>query len=127
MASWYSNTEYTLLYYSSSGVLVCVLLFLQAFEPSEIERGFFTDQDNEIRVTDMPERFQLRQVPVKPTEEGEIEEESEWIYKQAFSTPPISQQVGGSKSLWALVIVKTPIWFNVFHGIWKMFFIHLFT
>lgn len=64
----------------------------EAFEPSEIERGFFTDQDNEIRVTDMPERFQLRQVPVKPTEEGEIEEESEWIYKQAFSTPPTSQQ-----------------------------------
>ena len=74
----------------------------------------------------MPERFQLRQVPVKPTEEGEIEEESEWIYKQAFSTPPISQQVGGSKSLWALVIVKTPIWFNVFNGILKIFFIHLF-
>lgn len=70
------------------------IYFLQAFEPSEIERGFFTDQDNEIRVTDMPERFQLRQVPVKPTEEGEIEEESEWIYKQAFSTPPTSQQVG---------------------------------
>ncbi|PVD31669.1 hypothetical protein C0Q70_07087 [Pomacea canaliculata] len=62
------------------------------FEPSELERGHFTDLDNEIRITDVPERFQLRQIPVKPTEEGELEEESEWIYKQAFSTPTVSNQ-----------------------------------
>jgi transcription elongation factor SPT6 len=53
-------------------------------------------------MTDMPERFQLRQVPVKATEEGEVEEEAEWIYKQAFSTPTVSQQVGGSTSLWSV-------------------------
>ncbi|KAJ8312685.1 hypothetical protein KUTeg_010058 [Tegillarca granosa] len=62
------------------------------FEPVELERGFFTDLDNEIRTTDMPERFQLRQIPVKPTEDGELEEEAEWIYKQAFATPTISVQ-----------------------------------
>ena len=27
------------------------------YEPSELERGFFTERDNDIRVTDMPERF----------------------------------------------------------------------
>lgn len=32
---------------------------LQVFEPSELERGHFTELDNEIRTTDMPERFQV--------------------------------------------------------------------
>lgn len=31
----------------------------QVFEPSELERGHFTELDNEIRTTDMPERFQV--------------------------------------------------------------------
>ncbi|XP_064619005.1 transcription elongation factor SPT6-like [Lineus longissimus] len=62
------------------------------FEPSELERGHFTDIDNKIRVADIPERFQLRQVPVQATDEGELEEEAEWIYKQAFQTPPLSVQ-----------------------------------
>lgn len=52
-----------------------------------------TEQDNVIRNTDMPERFQVRQVPVKETEEGELEEEAKWIYKQAFDNPPVSKQV----------------------------------
>ena len=29
------------------------------YEPSELERGHFTERDSEIRVTDMPERFQV--------------------------------------------------------------------
>ena len=58
-----------------------------------MERGFFTEKDQDIRAADIPERFQLRQVPVKPTEEGELEEEAEWIYKQAFVTTTVSQQV----------------------------------
>ena len=51
------------------------------FEPSELERLHFTDADAEIRTADMPERFQLRRIPVQPTEDGELEEEAEWIYK----------------------------------------------
>ncbi|VDI00276.1 transcription elongation factor SPT6 [Mytilus galloprovincialis] len=62
------------------------------YEPTELERGFFTDKDQEIRSADIPERFQLRQIPVKPTEEGELEEEAEWIYKQAFVTTTVTQQ-----------------------------------
>lgn len=62
------------------------------YEPTELERGFFTEKDQDIRAADIPERFQLRQVPVKPTEEGELEEEAEWIYKQAFVTTTVSQQ-----------------------------------
>ncbi len=56
--------------------------FAQVFEPSELERLHFTDADQEIRTADMPERFQLRRIPVCPTEEGELEDEAEWIYKQ---------------------------------------------
>ena len=29
------------------------------YEPSELERGHYTEKDVEIRVTDMPERFQV--------------------------------------------------------------------
>lgn len=38
--------------------------------------------------------LQLRRVPVKEAEDAELEEEAEWIYKQAFATPCLSQQVG---------------------------------
>ncbi|XP_066551775.1 transcription elongation factor SPT6 isoform X2 [Amia ocellicauda] len=64
----------------------------EIYEPSELESSHLTDQDNEIRSTDMPERFQLRVIPVKPAEDDELEEEAEWIYRNAFSTPTISMQ-----------------------------------
>lgn len=67
------------------------------FEPSELERGHFTDLDNEIRATDIPERFQLRGIPVTQADDDEIEEEADWIYRQAFSTPTISIQNPGSQ------------------------------
>ncbi|XP_022244486.1 transcription elongation factor SPT6-like [Limulus polyphemus] len=62
------------------------------YEPSELEHGHFTDLDNEIRTTDIPERFQLRSVPVTQAEDAEIEEEAKWIYKMAFNTATISVQ-----------------------------------
>ncbi|XP_058833149.1 transcription elongation factor SPT6 isoform X1 [Topomyia yanbarensis] len=64
------------------------------FEPSELKRGHFTDLDNEIRKTDIPERMQLRDVPITPLPEGsnELEEEAQWIYKQAFCKSPVSNQ-----------------------------------
>ncbi|XP_077995239.1 transcription elongation factor SPT6-like isoform X2 [Glandiceps talaboti] len=64
----------------------------EVFEPSELERGHFTDLDNEIRTADIPERFQLRAIPVRPTEEYELDEEAEWIHKHAFVTLPVTQQ-----------------------------------
>ena len=65
--------------------------FCQVFEPSELERGHITSSDQEIRMLDLPERFQLRRLKVCPTEEGELEEEADWIFKYAFNTPSISQ------------------------------------
>jgi len=34
-------------------------------EPDSLERGFYTDTDAEIRNKDVPERFQLRAIPVR--------------------------------------------------------------
>ncbi|KAK1116660.1 hypothetical protein K0M31_018202 [Melipona bicolor] len=66
----------------------------ELYEPSELIRGHFTDVDNEIRITDIPERMQIRAVPVIPTAEGsdELDFEANWIYKQAFCQPTISIQ-----------------------------------
>jgi len=72
----------------------------EVYEPSELERGHFLERDTEIRITDKPERFQLRSIPVKPSEhEGDLEddlelkEEAEWMYNMAFMEMPISKQV----------------------------------
>jgi len=64
------------------------------YEPSELERGHFTDYDEQVRKNDMPERMQLRHVPISAVEEGskELDLESEWIYKHAFSKASISKQ-----------------------------------
>ncbi|KAK1331408.1 hypothetical protein QTO34_009362 [Cnephaeus nilssonii] len=64
----------------------------EMYEPSELESSHLTDQDNEIRATDLPERFQLRSIPVKVAEDDELEEEADWIYRNAFATPTISLQ-----------------------------------
>lgn len=63
------------------------------YEPSELKRGHFTDMDNIIRKTDIPERMQLRDVPIPPVSEGstELDDEADWIYKHAFQKPPISK------------------------------------
>ncbi|XP_014252442.1 transcription elongation factor SPT6 [Cimex lectularius] len=70
----------------------------EIYEPSELKRGHFTDFDNTVRNTDIPERMQLREVPVTPVPEGsdELDEEAEWIYKQAFCKPTTSNQEWGS-------------------------------
>ncbi|KAJ7311009.1 Transcription elongation factor SPT6, partial [Desmophyllum pertusum] len=64
----------------------------EVFEPSELEKGMLTNKDNEIRTADVPERFQVRDFPVKSTEEGELDDEAEWIYRRAFLDMPISKQ-----------------------------------
>ena len=65
------------------------------YEPSELERGHFTDNDEQLRKNDVPERMQLRNVPISAVEEdsNELDLESEWIYKHAFSKASISKQV----------------------------------
>ena len=43
-------------------------------------------------MSDMPERFQLRRIPICPADDPEIKEEAQWIFKHAFTTAPLSQQ-----------------------------------
>lgn len=64
----------------------------EVFDPSELERGYHTERDQDIRLTDQPERFQLRSLPVRQCERAETEEETEWIFRQGFLKMPISQQ-----------------------------------
>ncbi|PIK37487.1 putative transcription elongation factor SPT6 [Apostichopus japonicus] len=70
----------------------------EVFEPSDLERRHFTDFDEAIRTGDIPERFQLRQVPITKADDLELEEEAEWIYRQAFLNPTISNQAIGDNS-----------------------------
>ena len=56
----------------------------ELYEPKELELRHFTDLDNEIRTTDMPERMQLRSTPVTSVPEGaeeELDREAEWIFR----------------------------------------------
>ena len=93
----------------------------ELYEPSELERSHLTEKDNDIRNLDVPERFQLRTVPVTSAEDEEIEEEAEWIWKQAFNTNTISiqepdeedtrQPMGGRKSSSAIPKIKEALKF----------------
>jgi len=64
------------------------------FDPFELEKGHYTDLDQEIRTTDIPERMQLRQVPVTtvPDDSDELDREAKWIYNEGFIKPTVSRQ-----------------------------------
>lgn len=57
----------------------------ELYEPSELERAGLTEEDNRIRNKDVPERMQLRSVPVTDADEEEIKEEALWIYDLIFA------------------------------------------
>ena len=46
--------------------------------------------------------LQLRSIPVKGAEDDELEEEADWIYRNAFATPTISLQVPCKKRAYVL-------------------------
>ncbi|EME82602.1 uncharacterized protein MYCFIDRAFT_135751 [Pseudocercospora fijiensis CIRAD86] len=61
------------------------------FEPSQLEERMLTDRDNEIRATDVPERFQLARAPYKDTSNlpedqamARNAEEAKWIASILF-------------------------------------------
>lgn len=67
---------------------------VKVYEPSELEKSHLTEFDQDIRMADMPERFQLRDIPVcPPMDELELEEEARWIFKQCFNSRPTSKYV----------------------------------
>jgi len=53
----------------------------EIYDPDELAERYFTPQDEEIRVTDLPEREQVQFFPKRlPPVENEIKEEAEWIF-----------------------------------------------
>merc|ERR1712228_395222 len=70
----------------------------EIFEPDELQKRFYTDKDKKIRMTDCPERFQLRRIPVAPAgnldqpDNQELRNESRWILMEAFYNHNISDQ-----------------------------------
>lgn len=66
----------------------------EIYEPSELERAGFTDEDTKIRIQDVPERMQTRTVPVVAGTDEELDEEAEWIYENIFKKrPPPTEKV----------------------------------
>lgn len=63
-----------------------------------MKRGHFTDVDNEIRKLDIPERMQLRDIPFTsvPENSKELDDEAEWIYRQAFTRSNVSNRTNTS-------------------------------
>eukprot|EP01135_Chromosphaera_perkinsii_P004003 Nk52_evm16s266 gene=Nk52_evmTU16s266 len=60
------------------------------YEPSVVERRHMGDRDEEIRITDQPERFQLRGI-VRPKAADNVAEEAVWIFKHAFSSEAMQE------------------------------------
>merc|ERR1712141_918936 len=76
----------------------------EMYEPSELEARHFTDKDQNIRETDIPERMQLRNPPVTAPH-GNVDEvneellrEAEWIFNK-FTKHQISKQENSGSTL----------------------------
>ncbi len=77
----------------------------ELFDPTDLARNFYSPEDEQIRCTDVPERFQLRSVPVRridpqsatyESDLAELEKESEWIYNTAFKDGPSKKVISRS-------------------------------
>ncbi|GKV32699.1 hypothetical protein SLEP1_g41286 [Rubroshorea leprosula] len=57
------------------------------FEPTVLSEKYMTEKDDQIRMTDIPERMQIfeESTGTPPMDEISIEEESTWIYNQLLS------------------------------------------
>ncbi|CAB3402517.1 unnamed protein product [Caenorhabditis bovis] len=66
---------------------------LESIEPSELDKGFLGAADKKIMMEDAPERFQLRRTPVTECDDDELDREAKWIFKYAFDTRTVSDQV----------------------------------
>lgn len=57
------------------------------FEPSQLREKLLTDEDNQIRATDEPERFQLDRRPFKKSQaQPDMKEETKWIANQMWES-----------------------------------------
>jgi len=65
------------------------------FEPSQLKEKLLTDEDNEIRFTDEPERFQLDRKPFKNLQLSaeQFREEARWITTLLWPKKGLSQEL----------------------------------
>lgn len=65
----------------------------EIFDASDLERKFYCPEDEKIRRTDVPERMQLRKIPIRKLNAKsetynedllELEKEAKWIFSNAF-------------------------------------------
>lgn len=65
------------------------------FEPSQLKEKLLTDEDNEIRFTDEPERFQIERKPFKNFQltADQFREESRWISNQIWPKKGLSSEL----------------------------------
>ncbi|PNY27258.1 Transcription elongation factor SPT6 [Tolypocladium capitatum] len=65
------------------------------FEPSQLKEKLLTDEDNEIRFTDEPERFQLDRKPFKHMQltPEQFKEEARWITNQLWPKKGLAQEL----------------------------------
>lgn len=65
------------------------------FEPSQLKEKLLTDEDNEIRFTDEPERFQIERKSFKNLQltADQFKEEAKWISNQLWPKKALSQEL----------------------------------
>ncbi|KAG8420869.1 Transcription elongation factor spt6 [Metarhizium acridum] len=65
------------------------------FEPSQLKEKLLTDEDNEIRFTDEPERFQLERKAFKNLQltAEQFKEEAKWITNQLWPKKGLTQEL----------------------------------
>ncbi|KAK2592786.1 Transcription elongation factor spt6 [Conoideocrella luteorostrata] len=65
------------------------------FEPSQLKEKLLTDEDNEIRFTDEPERFQLERKAFKNLQltAEQFKEEARWITNQLWPKKGLAQEL----------------------------------
>ncbi|RDA92502.1 hypothetical protein CP533_4190 [Ophiocordyceps camponoti-saundersi (nom. inval.)] len=65
------------------------------FEPSQLKEKLLTDEDNEIRFTDEPERFQLDRKPFKNLQltADQFREETKWITDQLLPKKNLAKEL----------------------------------
>ena len=62
------------------------------FDPQEVEQRHLTNVDEEIKIVDVPERYQTRKIPLESADECELEEEARWIFTNFFTYSTVSSQ-----------------------------------
>ena len=65
---------------------------VEIFDPQEVEQRHLTNADEEIKIVDIPERYQTRKIPFEGADEFELEEEAKWIFSNYFTLSTISNQ-----------------------------------